>query len=194
MMKKIFITLAFSICFYANANANANSNTNSDGMISLKNMRGIHFELKVPLKLICNSKNTIGFQKGQNGLAWQPAFSEDTSSSFILIFNKLNNLDAKDKDECLSEIMETTRDSQEFREYQIEKGEYICGIKQFHTKKNEKLYKSCRPSFSKDYKGIRCNDFIYDLSNKNYLEPMEAEWMLILGAASISQGLCTEIP
>jgi hypothetical protein len=184
MFKNLFIYLFLIASFQANA----------EELVSLTNMNGVKFELKVPVKLICNSQSSIGYQKDSNNLRWTPDYKKDTSGSFIFILDKVKNFKSTDKEECLSEVMKNTSYSTEFRNHLLEEGSIMCGVKQYHTLQNFKIYKTCHASFTKDEKGIRCNNFVYSLSDKNYLEPIEDKNILILGMAAITQGVCTAIP
>ena len=184
MLKNICTCIFLLVYFQANA----------DELVSLTNMNGVKFELKVPVKLICNSKSSISYQMDSSKSQWIPDFRKDTSGSFIFILDKIKNFKSTDKDECLAEVMENTRYSTEFRNHLLEEGSIMCGIQQYHTLQNQKIYKTCHASFTKDEKGIRCNNFVYSLINKNYLEPIADKNILVLGYAGISQGICTAIP
>jgi hypothetical protein len=146
--------------------------------------------VSVSVKMVCIPEVSGGVRKSTNNQWSNVKFSVNDGDRFSIVFDALKNHSPKNQEICKNAILGKGDSLTKYQNGFI----FYCGIQTYFSDKNKSHAELCSLSGGGDNKIMRCDDWVLDLKNGNYIANDIVSVTYGFGYASVTKGVCTDIP
>ncbi len=169
---------------------------NAQETISWTSMRGEKSEIRIPSKFVCTQKVIVGVFKDASQPNWTPSTVKiEQKNDFSLTIDRVENFKKEDRENC--ELVEARVFDTKNKSYLNDKklGYKLCAVKNYYLHpKNYSTSSMCTKIAWQGATGVYCNDFVFNITEREFVEIPTSDFVMISGSATLTQGTCTPLP